>query len=272
MPIEPHENETMAPYKENKNDSFIKRYFKAFRFYLITGLMVWIPLIVTVWLTWWLFKNVALGIEGIFENAVERLNAIGEDEDASERLKILATLKYRRGLGFGLAVVLFLSTGLIARNLIGQRIIRSLERLLSRVPGVNRIYKAVRQIRDVVVGRDGAVFQKVCVVQYPRKGVYVVAFVTSEEQGVVQITTGKNLSAVFVPTTPNPTSGFLLYLPPEEITVMDIPVEEAMKLIISGGAYQPGQYEEEEEPPRRKWSRRKSDKARDSDTAQDAAS
>lgn len=245
----------MAPYKENKSDSFLKRYFKAIRFYLITGLLVWIPLIVTVWLTWWLFKNVGLGIESVIEAGYARVNDLGA---RVKRLEFLTTLKYRPGFGFLTSIALFLTTGFLARNLVGQRLIKSTERLVSRVPGISRIYKAVRQIRDVVVGRGGAVFQKVCVVQYPRRGVYVVAFVTSEEEGVVQLATGKKLSAVFVPTTPNPTSGFLLYIPPEEIVILDIPVEEAMKMIVSGGAYIPGQHEEEEPPPS-KWGRRKSD-------------
>jgi uncharacterized membrane protein len=246
----------MAPYKDNKSETFLVRYFKAVRFYLVTGLMVWIPLIVTVWLTYWLFKNVGLGIESVIEGGYERLNKFGEDH---ERFEILTTFEYRRGFGFLISVALFLTTGFLARNLVGQRLIRSVERVLSRVPGINKIYKAVRQIRDVFVGREGAVFQKVCIVEYPRTGVYVVGFVTSEEQGVVQNAIDKELCAVFVPTTPNPTSGFLLYVAPAEITEIDIPVEEAMKLIVSGGAYIPGHHEDEEAPPPRKWGRRKSD-------------
>jgi uncharacterized membrane protein len=202
-----------------------------------------------------LFKNVGLGIESVIEGGYTLINNFGEKH---ERFELLTTLKYRRGFGFLMSVALFLTTGFLARNLVGQRIIKGLERLVSRVPGISRIYKAVRQIRDVVVGREGAIFQKVCVVQYPRPGVYVMAFMTSEEQGVVQEATGKKLSAVFVPTTPNPTSGFLLYIPPDEIVVLDIPVEEAMKMIVSGGAYIPGQHEKELPPPRR-WGRRKSD-------------
>lgn len=244
----------MTSYKENKEDSFLKRYFKAFRFYLVTGLMVWTPLIITVWLTWWLFTKVGLGIESVIENGYLRLNVLGSKVN---RLEFLTQLEYKRGFGFLTAIALFLTTGFLARNLIGQRLIRATERLVNRIPGVSKIYRAVRQIRDVIIGREGAVFQKVCVTQYPRDGVYVVGFVTSEEKGVVQEATGKDLVAVFVPTTPNPTSGFLLYVPRNEIVIMDIPVEEAMKLIVSGGAYLPGN--EDEELPPRKWGRRKSD-------------
>jgi uncharacterized membrane protein len=232
----------MNEFKANKEESFLRQYFKAFRFYLVTGLMVWVPLIVTVWLTWWLFKNVGLGIESVIENGYSRLNGVGE---RIPRLQFLTTFQYRKGFGFLTAVALFLTTGFLARNLVGQRFIRATEQVVSRVPGINKIYKAVRQIRDVFVGRDGAVFQKVCIVESPRKDLYAVAFITSREQGLVQDATDKDLVAVFVPTTPNPTSGFLLYFPSDEIIEVDVAAEEAMKLIISGGAYIPGMHEEE---------------------------
>ncbi|MFP6582980.1 MAG: DUF502 domain-containing protein [Candidatus Hydrogenedentota bacterium] len=232
----------MNEFKTNKDENFLRQYFRAIRFYLVTGLLVWIPLIVTVWLTWWLFKNVGLGIERVIENGYAWLNGVGERVD---QLEVLTTFQYHQGFGFLTAVALFLTTGFLARNLVGQRFIRAGEQLVSRVPGINRIYRAVRQIRDVFVGREGAVFQRVCVIQYPRPGLYAVAFVTSEEQGLVQKATGKKLSAVFVPTTPNPTSGFLLYVPTEEIIDLDIKAEEAMKLIISAGAYIPGIHDDE---------------------------
>jgi len=229
--------------KNNDNKpGFFFQYFKAVRFYLATGLMVWIPLIVTVWLTWWLFKNVGLGIENLIQDMYAWLNEVGE---RVPRLSYLSEFEYRQGFGFLISVALFLSTGILARNLVGQRIIRTFERQISRVPVLNRVYKAVRQIRDVFVNRDGAVFQQVCIVEYPRKGVYAAAFITSREQGVIQQALGKNLVSVFLPTTPNPTSGFLLYLPPEDITEVDITIEEAMKLIISAGAYNPGEHEDD---------------------------
>lgn len=237
----------MKEFKTNTEDGFISQYFKAFRFYLLTGLMVWTPLLVTVWLSWWLFKNVGLGIESVIENGYGWLNRLGE---RVPRLHFLRTLEYRQGFGFLTTVALFLTTGFLARNLIGQRIIRMTERLVGRVPGVNKIYKAVRQIRDVFVGRDGAVFQKVCLVEYPRPGLFAVAFVTSKEHGIVQESLGRDLIAVFVPTTPNPTSGFLLYLNPSEVTEIDVTVEEAMKLIVSGGAYIPGNYDDDENDDR----------------------
>ena len=206
------------------------------RFYLITGLLVWIPLIVTVWLTWWLFKNVGLGLENLIKNGYSVFNELGQ----RPRLEFLPEIKYRPGIGFIIAVALFFTTGILTRYLVGRRVIGAGERILDRIPLVSKIYRAVQQIRDVFVSREGTVFQEVCLVEYPRKGVYAVAFITSREQGVVHDVVDKQLYSVFVPTTPNPTSGFLLYLNPEEITILDIGVEEAMKLIISAGAYLPG--------------------------------
>lgn len=216
--------------------SFVTRYFRLLRFYLVTGLLVWIPLIVTVWLTWWLFETVGLGIESLIESGYGNVQSLGE---RFAFFAFLQHIEYRLGFGFMLALFLFLLTGIFARNLIGRRLIHLGERFLNQIPLIRNVYQAVKQIRDVFVNREGAVFQKVCIVEYPRKGSYAVAFVTSEEQGIVQKTLERKLISVFIPTTPNPTSGFLLYVRAEEITIMDITVEEAMKLIVSGGAYQP---------------------------------
>ena len=237
----------MNDFQHDKEASFLRQYFKAFRFYLITGLMVWTPLLVTVWLSRWLFKTVGLGIESAIEEGYGWLNKFGE---RIPRLHFLRTLEYKKGFGFLTAIALFLTTGFLARNLVGQRVIRASEQLVGRVPGVNKIYKAVRQIRDVFVGRDGAVFQRVCMIEYPRPGIFAVGFITSTEEGVVQRTLNRKVIAVFVPTTPNPTSGFLLYLHPSEVIEMDVTVEEAMKLIISGGAYIPGNYEDDQHDDR----------------------
>lgn len=212
------------------------QYFRVLRFYLVTGLLVWVPLIVTLWLTLWLFRNVGQGLEKVVEGAYGAVNTFGE---RVEFLSFLSGFEYRPGIGFLTAILLFLVTGFIARNLAGRRFIRFGERILERIPLISRVYGAVRQIRDVFVSRDGTVFQEVCLVEYPRKGMYAVAFITSREQGVVQASIGRDMVSVFLPTTPNPTSGFLLYLRPKEVTPLDISVEDAMKLIISAGAYLP---------------------------------
>lgn len=214
---------------------FLRRYFRALRFYLVTGVLVWIPLIVTVWLTWWLFTKVGLSLERFIANGFGWLNNLGARYDIS----ILQGFRYHPGAGFLVATALFLTTGFFARNLIGRRFISYGEKILNRIPLIRNVYRAVKQIRDVFVRRDGAVFQRVCLVEYPRKGVFAVAFVTSDEQGIVQEAVGKNMLSIFLPTTPNPTSGFLLYISEDETTPLPVSVEDAMKLIISAGAYLP---------------------------------
>ena len=221
----------------SKKSSFLRRYLRALRFYLVTGLLVWVPLIVTIWLTWWLFRKVGLGLENLIESAYLFANDLGS---RYSYLSFLSKLHYRMGIGFFIAIALFLTTGFLTRYLVGRRVIGAGERILDRIPIVSRLYRAIQQIRDVFVSREGTVFQQVCLVEYPRKGIYAVAFITSREQGVVHDALGKDLLSVFLPTTPNPTSGFLLYLNPKEITILDISIEDAMKLIISGGAFLPG--------------------------------
>jgi uncharacterized membrane protein len=120
-----------------------------------------------------------------------------------------------------------------------RKVIAAGEQIVAKIPGISKVYTAVTQIRDVFIRRDGAVFQEVILVEYPRPGLTVVGFITSREQGIVQAAAQKKMIAVFVPTTPNPTSGFLFYVPEEDLIPLDIAVEDAMKLIVSGGAFLP---------------------------------
>jgi uncharacterized membrane protein len=206
-----------------------------FQRYLITGMLVWVPLIITAWFTWFAVARVGGSIESIVRFLLERTNALGERVPG---LSFLSMIEYHPGTGILLSVAVFLATGLFARYLVTRRLIHAGESLVNQLPIINRVYRAVQQIRDVFVGR-GAVFQEVVLVQYPRLGIYSVGFLTSEDQGLVQAGTGEEMIAVFVPTTPNPTSGFLLYFQPAEVIRLDISVEEGMKLILSAGAYQP---------------------------------
>ena len=204
---------------------------------LVAGLLVWVPLLTTVSLLWLFVSRFLFPVEDLLQKGFRIL--IGW-ASGFPWFSFLGGLRYPYGFGMFLVFALFFGTGILTRHLIGQRIIALGEQIVRVIPFVNRIYSAVQQIRDVFVGRQGTVFQNVCLIEYPRPGMVAVAFVTAREQGVVQETVGKELLAVFVPTTPNPTSGYLVYLPPEEVQVLDISVEEAMKLIVSGGAYLPG--------------------------------
>lgn len=215
--------------------------------FLVTGLMVWIPLIVTLWVAWWVISNVVFGVEGIIKSFVGYLNAIGlKYGEHLPPIHILTAIRYIPGTGFFITLVLFLTTGFFARYLIGRKFIAYGEKLVQKIPLISRIYTAVRQIRDVFVNREGAMFQEVVLIEYPRPGLHAVGFVTSRDRGVVQETLNRpSLIAVFLPTTPNPTSGFLFYVSPRDMIPLDITVEEAMKLIVSAGAYIPGKPIEE---------------------------
>jgi uncharacterized membrane protein len=129
--------------------------------------------------------------------------------------------------------------GWLSKLLIGRAILNSFERLVDTVPLVRSVYNTVKQIRDTFVQQEKAVFQKSVLIEYPRKGVWALGFLTGEGKGEIQHRTASDLLNVFVPTTPNPTSGFLLMVPREDIRELDMTIPDAMKLIISGGAVVP---------------------------------
>lgn len=146
------------------------------------------------------------------------------------------------GLEFiSVLVVLLLITllGYSSRIFIGRFILNSLERLLDRVPFINTVYRSVKQIVQTFSQQKKAVFQEVVLIEYPRKRCYVLGFLTSTAKGETQDVTGEHIVNVFVPTTPNPTSGFLLMLPEDDITRLEMSIPDGMKLIISGGAVVP---------------------------------
>jgi uncharacterized membrane protein len=221
--------------------SFMRAYFRQMQRYVTTGIMVWVPLFITIWVSWLFVSKIAQTIKFSMDHVETYVNQLGE------RIPRLGFLEHFRldspvaslGTGFLLAVLLFLCTGFLTRYLIGRKIIALGELLVGKIPLISRVYLAVQQIRDVFVNRKGAVFQKVVLLEYPRKGILGVGFVTSSEQGAIQHAAGQEYLAIFVPTTPNPTSGFLLYLRPDEAIEVDMSVEDAMKLIVSGGAYVP---------------------------------
>lgn len=129
--------------------------------------------------------------------------------------------------------------GLLSKYFLGRFIVSVAERIINALPFVNSVYKTVKQIVETFSEQQKAVFQQVVLIEYPRKGVHVLGFLTSETKGEIQHKTDANLTNVFVPTTPNPTSGFLLMVPTDEVTLMEMTVADGMKLIVSGGAVTP---------------------------------
>nr|WP_246422713.1 DUF502 domain-containing protein [Roseospira visakhapatnamensis] len=143
------------------------------------------------------------------------------------------------GLGLLVMVALLIMIGAFATGLVGRILFRSGERLLNRMPLIRSIYGALKQILETVLAQQSTAFRQVVLVEYPRRGIWAIAFITGVTEGEVQNLTAQECVNVFLPTTPNPTSGFLLFLPREDIVVLNMSVEDGIKMVISGGIVTP---------------------------------
>ncbi len=191
---------------------------KRIRTYVIAGLIVLVPIIITWKLLVWLFSVVDGILSGLVPHVFGR--AIP-------------------GVGLAATVILVLLVGVLAANIFGRRMIHYGESLIRRTPIVRSVYVTMKQITDAFVRQEQAVFSRVCLVEYPRKGIFSPGFVTSPALPELEDKTKTRLIGVFIPTTPNPTSGFLLYVPAEDVIYLDLPVEDGLKLVISGGVITP---------------------------------
>jgi len=146
-----------------------------------------------------------------------------------------------RGLGVIIFLIFTIVVGWIAKGLIGRSLIRFGESLVHRMPVVRSIYSGVKQIAETVFAQSERSFEKACLIEYPRKGIWAIGFISTEAKGEIaeRPATAGALMSVFLPTTPNPTSGFLLYVPKEDVIVLDMTVEDAAKLVISAGLVYP---------------------------------
>ncbi|MDX1778684.1 MAG: DUF502 domain-containing protein [Thermodesulfobacteriota bacterium] len=139
------------------------------------------------------------------------------------------------GTGIVFTIILITLVGFMTTNFIGKRLIEGGEQVISRIPLVKNVYAAVKQISDAMLSSPGKKYRRVVLIEYPRKGIYTLAFVTGIAKGEIQNKTTSNVINLFVPTTPNPTSGFYLMVPENDVIDLDISVEDAFKLLISGG-------------------------------------
>jgi uncharacterized membrane protein len=186
-----------------------------FRRVFVTGLLVTLPAVVTAYVLWVIFSY----LDGLLQPAIGRV------------------LGFRiPGLGFGALITLILLVGLFASHFIGERIVRGVTGRLERIPLWSPLYRAVRDIAEVLLSDRSQSFRRVGLIQWPRPGLYAMVFVTSEGPSPGDAITGEELVSVFLPTTPNPTSGFYLMVPRRELVYLDLNVEQALKVIISGGA------------------------------------
>ena len=194
-----------------------------FRSYLIAGLLVWLPIVVTVLILKFLIDLV--------DRSLLLLPAMLQPE-------ILIGFRIP-GLGFLLSGAVLLLTGMVVTNLLGRNMVKVWEGLLARIPVVRAIYSASKQLTETLFSGSGKSFRKVVLVTYPRPGMWTLAFVTGDGLLEANRKTGRDLVNVFVPTTPNPTSGFFLMVPREDLVELDIPVDVGIKLILSAGAVAP---------------------------------
>ncbi len=199
--------------------------WKEIRRNLITGTLVIGPVVVTLFLLWKSFQF----IDGILATAVNKGLQWILDLDFLDEHTI-------PGLGFVTLIIILIITGYAARYVGVQWIIQRFEKGVNQIPLVNRIYRAIQQISEAILSGRQEVFKKVVLVEYPRKGIYSIGIMTADTGGLVQSKLPKDSISVFLPTTPNPTSGYLLFIPKEDAIILDISVEDALKMIISGGA------------------------------------
>jgi uncharacterized membrane protein len=199
--------------------------------YLIAGLLVWLPLAITIWVLSWVLSLMT----GVFDGMLVATQAV-LPIDAHAPIEWLRGIP---GLGVVVLLVVLLITGMAATNIAGQWALRQGDRMLSRIPIVKSIYNSVKQVSDTLFSSNGNAFREAVLVQYPRPGAWTIAFVTGRPGGeVVQHLPGDYLS-IYVPTTPNPTSGFFLMLPRADTVPLAMSVDEALKYIISMGVVSP---------------------------------
>ena len=183
------------------------------RRYLIAGVLVIAPTVITAYVFYRFFKAVD-GVLGKY------ITPFGSPIP---------------GLGFVAVVLITILVGVFARNILGRSLLSVWEAILTRIPLVNKLYLATKQIGEAILDDKGAMFKRVVLLQYPRKGIYSLAFVTHTPGGELEEKVGAGSVAVFLPTTPNPTSGFFLVVPEKETVPLSLSVEDAIKLIVSFG-------------------------------------
>ncbi|MEN9773700.1 MAG: hypothetical protein RL322_770 [Pseudomonadota bacterium] len=192
--------------------------------YFITGLLIWIPVVITIWV-----------LEVIVTTLDLTLVLLPETWQPKELIG-----RTIPGLGVLLTLFVLFLTGLLTRNFIGERLVRLWESLLGRIPIVRSIYSSVKQVSDTILSPNGQAFRQALLIQYPRPGIWTIAFQTGAPAPEVQRLIQSDMVAVYVPTTPNPTSGFFLMLPRAEVIELDMSVDEALKYVVSMGVVSPG--------------------------------
>ena len=191
--------------------------------YFITGLLIWVPLGITAWVLSLIVRAMDQSLM-LLPRAVQPEQLLGI---------------YIPGIGAALTLLVVLLTGVVAANIVGQKLVLFWEGVLARIPVVKSIYYSVKQVSDTVFSSNGQAFRKALLVQYPREGVWTIAFLTGQPGGDAAEHLRGDYVSVYVPTTPNPTSGFFLMMRRSEVVELDMSVDDALKYIISMGVVAP---------------------------------
>jgi len=188
--------------------------------YFIRGIFILLPLFITIWMLSFIFSF----FDGIFGGFIW-----------------LVFGKPMPGVGFIATISIIFLTGYLTHYIFGEKVLRLAEKVLYKVPLVKTIYSSTKQINDVLfLSKDAGGFNKACIVEYPRKGIWSVGFITTEApQEVSEKTGGEKLLSVFIPNTPTPATGFLIMVPEKDIIMLNMKTEDALKLVVSGGALKP---------------------------------
>lgn len=191
--------------------------------YFITGLLIWIPLAMTVWVLTLIVRTMDQSLL-LLPETLRPEHVLGF---------------YIPGIGALLTILVVLLTGLVAANIVGQRMVRFWEALLARIPVVKSIYYSVKQISDTLFSGSGEAFRKVLLVRYPHPEAWAVAFLTGTPAESVSAMTGEELVSVFIPTAPSPVNGFFFFVKKNETIELDMSVDDALKYIVSMGVVAP---------------------------------
>lgn len=222
------------PFKPPQAPPARKSMFSGLRNSFLTGVVVIAPVGLTVWLIWsvigWIDGFVLPFVPGSYQPE----NVLKSVFDADTELQL-------RGIGVFFFLVFTTFIGWLAKGLLGRSLIRTGESVVNRMPVIRSIYSGVKQLAETVFAQSDRSFEKACLVEYPREGIWAIGFISTKAKGEVKARVDESgeLLSVFIPTTPNPTSGFLLFFPAEDVIQLDMSIEDAAKLVISAGLVYP---------------------------------